>query len=751
MRQRQGAVLAVFVLALLASPARAQSSAPADQGWPRVFSQGDQKVVLYQPQIDSWPDFQQVHFRMAAAVTPSSATQPSYGVVQVQATTSVDKASRTVLVESPQSTVRFPNAPPDQAAQLEAVLRQAVPPKASLTVSLDRMLACMQPSGPQAAGVPVSLDPPKIFYSTQPAILLDFMGAPRVKPIQGTLLMAAFNSNWDVFLDEASGDYFLLDGSHGNTWLTAPDPVAGPWTVAAALPSSFQSLPAAEPWTKVRAALPAPGAPAGPPVQVFASTVPAELIVVQGAPSFEPIEGTKLLAVANTDSALFQHMGDSTWYYLVAGRWFSAPAPAGPWTAATNSLPADFANIPASDPHAWVRESVPGTQAASDAVLLASVPHTATVQRNAVSLQVTYAGAPRFEPIKPTALSYAVNTPECVIQSGTTWFCCHTAVWFTAGDPAGPWSVASSVPAAIYTIPPSSPMYPVTFVRITGSTPDSVTVGYTNGYDGEYVAQTGTLVYGMGNSPSSSTTGGSGDGGDNSDDSGAVSDDDPVYWGSYYPYGPAWYSYGCGAVYAGYAAGCYYRGGAAYGPYYGAARATAYNPATGAWSSAGCRYTPYGSAAYHAGYNPETDTAAARAAGTNAYGSWSRGVVTQGDKWAAGGRETTAAGTAGWVQTSSGAAAAGVKTANNDAWVAKGPEGDVYAGADGNVYQRGDDGSWQQHNGNGWAQPPAAAGATGAQSLDHEASSRQWGNQRASEGSAARSGGGFRGGFRGRR
>jgi hypothetical protein len=746
MRQIQAVVLAVLVLAPLAAPARAQSSAPADQGWPRVFAQGDQKVVLYQPQIDSWPDFQKVSFRMAAAVTPSGASQPSYGVVQVQATTSVDSSTRTVLVESPQSTARFPNATPEQAAQLGAVLRQAVPPQQSLTVSLDRMLACMQPAGAQAAGVPVKLDPPKIFYSTRPAILLDFMGAPRVKPIQGTLLMAAINSNWDVFLDEASGDYFLLDGSHGNTWLTAPDPVAGPWTSAAALPSSFQSLPAGEPWTKVRASLPAPGAPAGPAVQVFASTVPAELIVVQGEPSFEPIEGTQLLAVANTDSALFQHMGDGTWYYLVAGRWFSAPAPAGPWTSAMSSLPADFAQIPPGDPHAYVRESVPGTQAASDAVLLAAVPHTATVQRDSVSLQVSYAGAPKFVPIPPTALSYASNTADCVIESGTAYFCCHNAVWFTATDPAGPWSVASSVPAEIYTIPPSSPMYPVTFVRIYGSTPDSVTVGYTSGYDGEYVAQTGTLMYGMGNAPTQPAS----DSGDSGDDE-SSGGEDPAYWGSYYQCGPAWYSYGCGAVYAGYAAGCYYRGGAAYGPYYGAARATAYNPATGAWSSAGCRYTPYGAAAYHAGYNPETDTAAARAAGTNAYGSWTRGVVTQGDKWAAGGTHSTAAATTGWVQTSSGAAAAGVKTANNDAWVAKGPEGDVYAGADGNVYQRGEDGSWQQHNGNGWAQPRAEQ-APASQNLDREASSRQWGNYRAGETGAARSygGGGFRGGFGGR-
>lgn len=734
--------LVVVLLALGAAPGRAQGSAPVDPGWPRVFTQGEQKVVLYSPQIDSWPEFRQVSFRMAAAVTPAGASQPSYGIVQVQAETRVDHDSRTVLIEAPQSSARFPNVAPDKATQLEAVLHQAVPPQQSLTVSLDRMLAAMPPAGGQPAtgGLTVNLDPPAIFYSTQPAILLAFMGAPRVKPIQGALLLCAINANWDVFLDEASGSYFLLDSAHGNTWLTAPDAVAGPWTTATSLPASFQSLPATDQWKDVRAALPAPGgAPPATPVKVFTATKPAELIVVQGNPSFEPIEGTKLLAVANTDSVLFQHMGDSTWYYLVAGRWFSARTPDGPWASATSSLPADFAHIPADDPHGFVSESVPGTQAASDAALLAAVPRTATVQRDAVSLDVTYQGAPKFAPIPPTTLSYAVNTPMSVIQVDSAWFCCHQAVWFTANAPTGPWSVAASVPAAIYTIPLTSPMYPVTFVRIYDSTADAVTEGYTSGYDGEYVAQTGTLMYGLGVV--------AGPSGASSDD-----EDDEAYWDGYYHYGPSWYSYGYGALYGGYAAGCYCRGGAAYGPYCGAARATAYNPVTGGWASTGYRYTPYGAAAYHAGYNPATDTAAARAGGVNAYGAWSRGVVTQGDKWAAGGRETTAAGSAGWVHTSSGAAAAGVKTANNDAWVAKGPEGDVYAGSDGNVYKRGEDGSWQQHDGNAWAQPrPSAGGAGASQSLDREASSRQRGDQRASESSAARLGGGFRGGFRGRR
>ena len=41
-------------------------------------------------------------------------------------------------------------------------------------------------------------------------------------------------------------------------------------------------------------------------------------------------------------------------------------------------------------------------------------------------------------------------------------------MWFVAATPQGPWLVASAVPAAIYTIPPTSPLYYVTYVRIYG-------------------------------------------------------------------------------------------------------------------------------------------------------------------------------------------------------------------------------------------------------------------------------------------
>ena len=58
--------------------------------------------------------------------------------------------------------------------------------------------------------------------------------------------------------------------------------------------------------------------------------------------------------------------------------------------------------------------------------------------------------------------------------------------------------MATSVPDVIYTIPPSSPVHFVTYVRIYGATPEVVYVGYTPGYMGTVVSPYGTVVYGTG-------------------------------------------------------------------------------------------------------------------------------------------------------------------------------------------------------------------------------------------------------------
>ena len=74
----------------------------------------------------------------------------------------------------------------------------------------------------------------------------------------------------------------------------------------------------------------------------------------------------------------------------------------------------------------------------------------------------------------------------------------QNGVWFSGTGPAGPWVVAATVPSVIYTIPASSPLHYVTYVRVYSSTPTTVFVGYTPGYYGTVLSSDGVVVYGTG-------------------------------------------------------------------------------------------------------------------------------------------------------------------------------------------------------------------------------------------------------------
>ena len=141
--------------------------------------------------------------------------------------------------------------------------------------------------------------------------------------------------------------------------------------------------------------------------------------------------------------------------------------------------------------------SVPGTSESAEARLKASIPTTARVEAGSITPTVAYAGEPQFAPIETTDLSYATNTTDTVIRVGELYFLLQDGVWFVSNSPNGPWQLAREVPDAIYAIPPSSPVYNVTYVRVYDTEPDAVWYGYTMGYLSGFLAW-GTYVYGTG-------------------------------------------------------------------------------------------------------------------------------------------------------------------------------------------------------------------------------------------------------------
>jgi hypothetical protein len=234
---------------------------------------------------------------------------------------------------------------------------------------------------------------------------------------------------------------------------------------------------------------------------VFVSTQPADLIITDGPPRFAAVEGTSLKYVENTTANVFKEPTDDELYVLSSGRWFRAWRTDGPWQfVPSRELPADFAAIPDGSPKASVKASIAGTAQARAALTANAVSRRTTITRRQARLVTPFVdGAPKLQPIEGTSLSYVVNSPTPIIAPNppAEYYALQDGVWFIGTSIGGPWTVASSVFPEIYTIPPSSPLHSVTYVRIYSATADEVSVGYAPGYLGSVVSN-GVVVYGTG-------------------------------------------------------------------------------------------------------------------------------------------------------------------------------------------------------------------------------------------------------------
>jgi len=192
---------------------------------------------------------------------------------------------------------------------------------------------------------------------------------------------------------------------------------------------------------------------------------------------------------------------NNDYYTLLAGRWYRAASLSGPWTfVPANALPADFARIPKGSPAGVILPSVAGTPQAQEALIANSIPHTAQVPLvNSPKFTPVFDGAPQYKAVDGTPLQYVINASVPIIQVNPgSYYAVEAGVWFSAPGLTGPWAVATSVPAVIYSIPATSPLHYVTYVNVYGASDQVVYVGYTPGYLGTVVSSDGVVVYGTG-------------------------------------------------------------------------------------------------------------------------------------------------------------------------------------------------------------------------------------------------------------
>ena len=385
----------------------------------------------------------------------------------------------------------------------------------------------------------------------------------------------------------------------------------------------------------------------------------------------------------------------------------------------------------------------------------------------------SFDGPPQYAPIAGTPLSYVVNSSEPIIQVSPSAFYAVTAgVWFTAGQLTGPWTVATAVPNVIYTIPPASKIYYVTYVHIYGTAPGYVYVGYTPGYLGTVISPYGTVVYGTGYAYSPWI--------------GSVWYPPPYtysvaaapvynpyvgftfgfamglataawtepYWGGAYYHPGYWGGYPCCAsasanVYGHWGSTTYsgtrtwYGGGGVAGT---TASGSYYNSRTGTSGTynAGRQYNAWTGNASR-GYDRTANTAAggsanvARGSNYNTYtGQRSTGSSVSGTGAGGSTYQRTGATTAG----PEGNAHAGegstynAKTGKTNTWDTASVGNNHYADVNGNTYKNTGDG-WQQHSSSGWG------GASGDNSwADRESQARSFSGGGFGGSSADRFGGG---------
>jgi hypothetical protein len=652
----------IAILLMLAGYLEAEPVQGVQKEWPREIHNQKGKVMIYQPQVDSWDNYKVLVARAALGFAPKgSEKNPQLGIIEMKADTEVDFQSRLVRATNFQITGgNFPSLTKERSEKFLTTLRSMIKPN-QMSVSLDRILISLNRAGVKT--VPVKNDPPPVYVSTKPAILVVFDGAPIFSPIKGIQLKYAVNTNWDVVYDEKVKTYYLRNETY---WLQATD-LKGKWTIPSRIPSDLRKLPNDENWKETLKNVPGNVPPGIVIPIVFVSEVPAEMILIDGQPNFQPIPETKLMWVKNTTSDLFYFPDDKNYYYLVSGRWFRNDNFDRTWAFATQSLPAAFKKIPKHHERGDVRASVPGTREAEEAVIQASIPQTAKISKNEVKApKVVYLNnKPSFKPIEGTSVSYASNTAYDVLQFGNSYYLCYQGVWFVSDTPNGPWKVGETIPPEIYSIPPNSPLYHTTYVTVVDdhTNDDWVTVALYAGYFGTMIAE------------------------------------DSVVWGTgwYYPpyvelgatyayYYPYAYSYGAGAFYNPFT-GTFGRYGVSYGPYGGLGFSARYNPTTGTYARGAAAYGIYGGGRFVEAYNPRTGSYARTQQGTNYYSSWGASVVRRGDDWVR---------------------SAHYNNANNGAWGYRTSDGkrgaigyrgdDLYAGRDGNVYRRTDTG-WQTFQG----------------------------------------------------
>lgn len=491
------AILSLLMGLALFTPLFSQEATTADGAnqthqsttWPQEISGERGSIIIYQPQPESFIG-NELKARAAMSFQLKEATEPTFGAIWFAAKVDTNSDTGVAIVRNLEvSQVRWPESTDAEQQRFSVAVEKAAEGH-QFAISMAELSASLATAETQQKSLDqIKNDPPQIIFEEQLSILVSYDGAPTFSEIENSEYERALNTPVLVVRNTKTKTCYL---GNGTLWYQSKDPL-GPWASTTNPPSDLlEMLP--EPEGEEEAAAPPTTFP-----EVITATEPTELISSDGEPNWTSLAGGDILYVQNTETPWLRELSTGNMYLLISGRWFRSKTKNGPWTfVRANELPESFKNIPPDSDIGGLRVSIAGTVEAQDAIYDAQIPQTAAIVRSEATLTVEYDGSPKFEEIPGTEVSYAVNTSTQVLLVSGQYYAVDNGVWFSSKAATGPWTVADKIPSEqIDEIPPSSPMYNTTYVKIYQSTPQVVYVGYTPGYMWSY-SYYGAPIYGTG-------------------------------------------------------------------------------------------------------------------------------------------------------------------------------------------------------------------------------------------------------------
>src|SRR4026208_323852 len=181
------------------------SSQSGGSSWPREKYSNGTRLIIYQPQVDDWKNFQDLSWRMAISLTPKNG-KTVLGVVEMKGNTNIDNVAKVATISSPQITgTYFPSLDGATKEKMDQLFKTFVPP--TFSIALHSLIAST-PKKEAPAGVQLNNDPPKILVGSRPSILLNVKGEPVLSVVPNTNLQFVVNTQWTLFYDESGSTYY---------------------------------------------------------------------------------------------------------------------------------------------------------------------------------------------------------------------------------------------------------------------------------------------------------------------------------------------------------------------------------------------------------------------------------------------------------------------------------------------------------------------------------------------------------------